>query len=356
VVDGRGSRQTLSVPDAHTRLGIRDRAILALLVACGLRRDELARLEVRHLQLRDERWVLLDLQGKGRRVRTVPVPLWVKRLLDRWLDESGIREGPLFRTLRKGGRLDPEAKPVSEDLIYTLVRKAGAAIGHPELTPHDLRRTCAKLCRKAGGDLEQIQLLLGACQYSDDRTISGNEAGSGASRQRSSQNPRRLELQLIVTDGCPGLAAALQVVYPRVLHQRCWVHKMRNILEKVRKRDYDAVKADAQAIYQSDSRANARHAFLRFRKRWNPEYPVMVRQLERDLPELLAFYSFPKPLWRKLRTTNLIERVFVEVRRRTRPMVCFVNVASVDRIIYSIFQRFNLEWRNRTLRVFTQAA
>jgi integrase/recombinase XerD len=63
--------------------------------------------------------------------------------------------------LRKGGRLDPEAKPVSEDLIYSLVRKTGAAIGHPELTPHDLRRTCAKLCRKAGGDLEQIQLLLG---------------------------------------------------------------------------------------------------------------------------------------------------------------------------------------------------
>ena len=82
----------------------------------------------------------------------------------------------------------------------------------------------------------------------------------------------------------------------------------------------------------------------------------MVRQLERDLPELLAFYSFPKPLWKKLRTTNLIERVFVEVRRRTRPMVCFVNVASVDRIIYSIFHRFNLEWRNHTLRVFTQAA
>ena len=163
-------------------------------------------------------------------------------------------------------------------------------------------------------------------------------------------------LQLIVTDGCPGLAAAIQVVYPRALHQRCWVHKMRNILGKVKKRDYDLVKADAQAIYHADSRAAARRAFLKFGKRWAPEYPVMVRQLKRDLPELLAFYSFPKPLWRKLRTTNLIERVFVEVRRRTRPMVCFVNVASVDRIIYSIFQRFNLEWRNRTLRVFTHAA
>ena len=82
----------------------------------------------------------------------------------------------------------------------------------------------------------------------------------------------------------------------------------------------------------------------------------MVPQLERDLPELLAFYSFPRQLWRKLRTKNVIERLFVEVRRRTRPMVCFVNVKSVDRIIYSIFHRFNLEWKNRTLQVFTQAA
>ena len=150
----------LSVPDPQTLLGVRDRAILALLVACGLRRDELVRLETRHLQIREERWVLLDLQGKGRRVRTVPVPLWVKQLLDRWLQESAITEGPLFRTLRKGGALGPQ-QPISEDLIYTLVRRGGEAIGHPELTPHDLRRTCAKLCRKAGGDLEQIQLLLG---------------------------------------------------------------------------------------------------------------------------------------------------------------------------------------------------
>jgi integrase/recombinase XerD len=127
---------------------------------CGLRRDELVRLEVRHLQLREERWVLLDIQGKGRRVRAVPVPLWVKQLLDRWLQESEVTEGPLFRTLRKGGKLGPP-EAVSEDLVYTLVRRCGSAIGHPDLTPHDLRRTCAKLCRKAGGELEQIQLLLG---------------------------------------------------------------------------------------------------------------------------------------------------------------------------------------------------
>ena len=81
-----------------------------------------------------------------------------------------------------------------------------------------------------------------------------------------------------------------------------------------------------------------------------------LRRLERNLPELLSFFAFPWHLWRKLRTANVIERCFVEVRRRTRPMVCFVNVESVDRIIYSIFQRFKLEWKTRTLNLFTQAA
>ena len=160
-------------------------------------------------------------------------------------------------------------------------------------------------------------------------------------------------LLLIVTDGCPGLAAALETVYPQVKHQRCWVHKMRNILEKVRKRDYDQVKVDAQAIYRAQDRSQARQAFRHFRARWRGVYASMVKQLEKDLPELLTFFDFPQHLWKKLRTTNVIERCFVEVRRRTRPMVCFVNVASVDRIIYAIFNGLNEkpEWKNRTLRL-----
>jgi integrase len=151
----------LGVPDPTTRIGMRDRAILALLVACGLRREELVHLEVKHLQLRDDRWVLLDLAGKGRRTRTVAVPLWVKRFLDAWLAASGIRSGALFRTVRKGGKTVGPDQPLSEDAIYSLVKQSGAAIGHPDLSPHDLRRTCAKLCRKAGEELEQIPFLLG---------------------------------------------------------------------------------------------------------------------------------------------------------------------------------------------------
>jgi putative transposase len=163
-------------------------------------------------------------------------------------------------------------------------------------------------------------------------------------------------LALIVTDGCAGLAAAIQTVYPRAKHQRCWVHKMRNILQRVKKTDYQEVKRSAQAIYQADGIKEARLLVKEFRMRWVKQYPAMVKQLEKDLPELLSFMSFPKNQWIKLRTTNVIERCFVEVRRRTRPMVCFVNVGSVDRIIYSIFHKFNLQWETHALRTFTQAA
>jgi len=165
------------------------------------------------------------------------------------------------------------------------------------------------------------------------------------------------KLRLIVTDGCAGLAAAIQTIYPRVHHQRCWVHKMRNILEGTRKRDHGELKADAQAIYQAGSKKAAEVAFRALALRWRKEYPRIVKRLQQDLPELLAFYNEPRSLWRKVRTTNIIERCFVEVRRRTRPMVCFVNVKSVDRIIFSIFNRFNLDWsQRRTLKLFTHAA
>jgi putative transposase len=181
-------------------------------------------------------------------------------------------------------------------------------------------------------------------------------AGEGFLNRLFERGLRGQFLQLILTDGCPGLAAALALVYPGVLHQRCWVHKMRNLREGVRRRDWERMKPQAQAIYLASSLAEARQAFLRLKWAWRSAYPALIRRLEQDLPELLSFYHFPRSRWRKLRTTNAIERCFVEVRRRTRPMVVFTNTASVDRIIYAIFSSRNEQWKNRTLEVFTQAA
>jgi len=164
------------------------------------------------------------------------------------------------------------------------------------------------------------------------------------------------QLQMVITDGCAGLAAAIETIYPKAQHQRCWVHKMRNLRDGVRRRDQAQVKRHAQRIYLARNASQARQAFQRFRFHWQALYPSLVKRLERDLPELLTFFNLPQPLWRKLRTTNAIERCFVEVRRRTRPMVLFTNVHSVERIIYAIFSRFNQQWQNHTLKLFTQAA
>jgi integrase/recombinase XerD len=149
----------LNAPDRSTRIGLRDRAMLALLVGCGLRRAELVSLDVEHIQLRDSRWVIPDLAGKGNRLRTVPMPAWVKVIVDEWLECAGLAEGPLLRPLNKGGRI-LEGR-LSEDTVWNVVREYGERLGQPGFAPHDLRRTCAKLCRISGGDLEQIQLLLG---------------------------------------------------------------------------------------------------------------------------------------------------------------------------------------------------
>ena len=149
----------LSLPDPETPKGKRDRAILGLLLGCGLRRDELVRLRVDELQQREGRWVVVDLLGKGRRRRTVPVPSWVKAWIKEWLTAAGLNEGCVFRAINKGGRVYGDG--LTANVIWSVVQGYAAQLGVPNLAPHDLRRTCAKLCRAAGGDLEQIQLLLG---------------------------------------------------------------------------------------------------------------------------------------------------------------------------------------------------
>jgi integrase len=115
----------------------RDAAIVALLVGCGLRRSELVALEARQLQLREDHWTIVDLIGKGARVRNVPIPTWVKSALDQWLTASAIASGRLFRPIRKDGKV--WAHRVSPNVIYHAVKRCAARIGIGGLAPHDLR-------------------------------------------------------------------------------------------------------------------------------------------------------------------------------------------------------------------------
>jgi integrase len=149
----------LNAPDTAIVKGLRDRAILAVLLGCGLRRSEAAALTFKHIQQRDGRWCIVDLVGKHGRVRTVPMPTWAKAGIDAWAVAVGITAGPIFRSVNRGSQVRETA--LSEKVVWQLIRPYAEAAGVPGIAPHDCRKTCAKLCRAAGGELEQIQMLLG---------------------------------------------------------------------------------------------------------------------------------------------------------------------------------------------------
>ncbi|HME00312.1 MAG TPA: site-specific integrase [Terriglobia bacterium] len=152
------SEDLINAPDPSSVRGKRDRALLALLVGCALRRGELVGLTIEDVQPRDQRWVLLDLKGVHGRHRTVALPIWVKQALDTWLQSSRISEGPIFRAVDRDGKVSD--RPISQQTVLQIVVTSGRAVGL-DVRPRDLRRTCARLCRAEGGDLEQIQLFLG---------------------------------------------------------------------------------------------------------------------------------------------------------------------------------------------------
>ena len=158
-LSARQAQNLLNAPDITILRGLRDRAILAVLFGCGLRRSEVAALTFTHVQQRDGRWCIVDLYGKHGRVRTVPMPNWVKVAIDAWTVPSGLAEGHVFRPVIRGDRVAGER--LGEKVVWQMLRQYAASVGVPGIAPHDARRTCAKLCRAAGGELEQIQILLG---------------------------------------------------------------------------------------------------------------------------------------------------------------------------------------------------
>jgi integrase len=146
-----------ALPPQHSRDA--GPALLGVLVTCALRRVVLSRMNCEHLAMRDGRWVFLDFKGKRNKTRSVAVPLWVKQAIDGWRDTAGIEKGPTFRRVSASGRVGEDG--LTERAVWQLVREYAAQVGIGELAPHDLRRTAAKLCRSKGGELEQIQFLLG---------------------------------------------------------------------------------------------------------------------------------------------------------------------------------------------------
>jgi len=161
------------------------------------------------------------------------------------------------------------------------------------------------------------------------------------------------KIKLIVADGSAGLWSALERVYPQVAKQLCWAHKMRNVKDKMPKRAWDTCLEDAKAIYLAPSRKKATETYFRWTRKYRRKYPGAVRCLEKDIDRLLVHFAMPVAHRKAVRTTNPIERLFREVRRRTRPIGSFTNTKSINRIAYGIFWIINRMWEDKPRIQFT---
>jgi integrase len=157
------ARELLAVPDRSTLKGKRDYVILAILVGCALRREELAVLDVDAIQLREGRWVLADLEGKGRRVRTVAIPVWVKQGINAWMTAAGVEDGRLIRAVTKGSKIKDS---MSGWAVWSVVEQCAKQIGIERFGAHDLRRTCANVWSAALSQAKSDLTMWSAQMYS----------------------------------------------------------------------------------------------------------------------------------------------------------------------------------------------
>jgi len=166
------AQQLINAPDTSTPIGLRNRAMLAVLIGCGIRRQELTKLKPEQLQLRDGRWVIADLVGKRNKARTVTIPAWVKQAIDVYVEACGIQSGWLFQAMSKSGSI--QHKYICGETVRDVVKMYARQCGF-EISPHDLRRTYAKLAHKNGAKIDQIQINLGHHSLATTQVYLGNE-------------------------------------------------------------------------------------------------------------------------------------------------------------------------------------
>ena len=183
------------------------------------------------------------------------------------------------------------------------------------------------------------------------------ESSAEWSRLLTSLTARGLDperVRLVTADGADGIAAAVAEVFPAALLQRCWTHRIRNLLEAIPLAERRACLRGLRAIYRARTRRAAVAAYWRWARTWRARHPGLVRRFEGDLDDLLAVFSLPEPVRRQLRSTNLIERAFRELRRRLRPIGALADRRSADRILYGQVLRLNELLARRPLASFTQ--
>ncbi len=159
---------------------------------------------------------------------------------------------------------------------------------------------------------------------------------------------------LVTADGADGIAAAVAEAFPEAALQRCWTHRVRLVLEALSVAERKPCLRGLRSVYNAPTRRAAVQAYWRWATTWRARHPRIVRRLEQDLEELLAVFSLPAPVRRSLRTTNLLERAFRELRRRLRPIGSLTDRRSADRILYGQVLRLNDLLSRRPLAAFPQ--
>jgi transposase-like protein len=306
-----------------------------------------------------------------------------------------VREGKVtFRTLSRYRRYSGEIGEMIRGLFFAGVstRRMGEVLRHilgTKVSPQTVSRISQKLDRevrlfhrRALGEDYQYLFLDGIVQ--SERVVGGSQRGpvlvaygithdgrrevidymKGSSESEAAWGSflddlyrRGLggdSLKMIVADGAPGLWQALDRIYPRVPKQLCWAHKIRNVQDKLPKAAWDTCLAGVKKIYQQPTRKKAIEKYFSWSSRWRKKYPKAVKCLEKDIDRLLVHYSMPARHRKTTRTTNPIERLFVEVRRRTKIIGAFTNAKSIDRITYGVFWIINRMWEDTRLEPFTQ--
>ena len=147
---------------------------------------------------------------------------------------------------------------------------------------------------------------------------------------------------------------AVSSIYPFTPVQRCWVHKLRNIASKLPKKAHNSCLFEAKKIYLAQNRKSATAVYRDWVSKYKSAYPKAVECLSKDIDYMLTFFDYPDSIRKKIRTTNIIERSFREVRRRVRPMSCFENDKSCSRIIFGVISHLNKVWEDKPLKEFTQ--
>ena len=212
------------------------------------------------------------------------------------------------------------------DALYPKVRSGGKVVSLPVLVALGVRESGEKvLLALATGGAETTaawQMLL--------EDLAARQLG----------RPR-----LIISDGSPGLKSALERIWPGVAHQRCTVHKLRNLLAKAPEHAQDAVHEDYNRIVYASTQALAERARESFLAKWRKLCPSVAASLDEAGEELLTFYRFPVSQHKSLRTTNVIERLQEEFRRRVKTQACLPSEKAALLVFFGLFASAQVKMR-----------